>query len=147
MRFWSGTTRRVFFAFGALIVIFGAASYFTLQGFAEVHDGLHRLKVHEESVRDSLQLASAVRDQYAHQAHTIIIGNDSHLRFYEEARKRVLVLTERVRQEATGDDERTWVHEIDQASVELDRVFRDAILPAVLRADAATVEREHGRGL
>ena len=147
MKFWSGTTRKVFFAFGALILIFGAASYFTLLGFSEVHDGLHRLKSHEESVRDSLQLASAVRDQYAHQAHTIIIGNDSHLRFYEEARKRVLALTQKVRAEATGDDERAWVREIDQASVELDRVFRFAILPAVLKADAATVEREHGRGL
>ncbi|MHB8875407.1 MAG: sensor histidine kinase [Myxococcaceae bacterium] len=147
MRFWSGTTRRVFFAFGALILIFGAASFFTLRGFTEVHDGLHDLKSHEASVRDALQLASAVRDQYAHQAHTIIIGNDSHLRFYDEARRRVLALTERVRANATGEEERGWVKEIDQASVELDRVFRDAILPAVLKNDRPTVEIEHGRGL
>ena len=147
MRFWSGTARKVFLAFGALIVTFGAASYFTYRGFTEVHDGLVRLKRDEASVRDALELASAVRDQYAHQAHTIIIGNDSHLRFYEEARKRVLELTARVRADAVGDEERAWVADIDRASVELDRVFRDAILPAVLRADKDTVEREHGHGL
>lgn len=37
---------------------------------------------YEEGVRIALEIASAVRDQYAHQAHTIILGNDSHLEYY-----------------------------------------------------------------
>jgi len=46
---------------------------------------LHALKQDEERARSVVRLASAVRDQYAHVAHTIIIGNESHTPLFREA--------------------------------------------------------------
>jgi signal transduction histidine kinase len=96
-------------------------------------------------VRLALTLASAVRDQYAHQAHTIILGNDSHLPFYTEAERRVVELTAAVKQRVREPDELAWVAEIEKATVELDRIFRQRIVPAVLRRQTADVMQEHGQ--
>ncbi len=69
MRNWSGTARRLLLGFGSLFLVFSAASFATLQGFAGIHAGLRRSVDRGESVRLALELASAVRDQYAHQGH------------------------------------------------------------------------------
>jgi signal transduction histidine kinase len=96
-------------------------------------------------MRVALELASAVRDQYAHQAHTIIIGDDSHLGFYAEAEKRVLDLAREVRQYAERPDEQAWVDDIEKATAELDGIFRQRIVPAVLQGRRAEVQAEHAR--
>jgi signal transduction histidine kinase len=92
-----------------------------------------------------MELASAVRDQYAHQAHTIILGNDTHLHFYDEAQKRVIALTARVRAHVSSAEEREWVDDIERASTELDQVFRGRIVPAVLAHDQTGVREEHAK--
>src|SRR5512144_902241 len=114
-----GTAKRLFIAFALLVSTFAFASYLTLAHVRQIHDGLLQMKQHEEGVRVALELASAVRDQYAHQAHTIILGNDSHLPFYTDAERRVTELTARVRRHATHEDERAWVAEIERATDEL----------------------------
>ncbi|MBI5068089.1 MAG: HAMP domain-containing protein [Deltaproteobacteria bacterium] len=142
---WSGTARRLLLAFGALLAVFALAALLTLRGFQRVHDGLDTAREGAESVRLALELASAVRDQYAHQAHTIIIGDESHLGFYEAAQKRVLDLLPQVRSRAATPEELAWVDEIAGATGELDRVFRERIVPAVLRGERADVKLEHDR--
>jgi signal transduction histidine kinase len=140
-----GTAKRLFLAFTLLVSTFAAASLLTLAHVRQIHDGMLRMKDFEEGVRISLELASAVRDQYAHQAHTIILGNDSHLPLYTEAERHVADLTAQVRSHATRPDELAWVAEIQGATDELDRVFRQRIVPAVLQRDAASVRAEHAR--
>src|SRR5512146_2818123 len=97
MRSTFGTARRLFIAFALLVSTFAVASYLTLFHVRQIHDGLLQMKDHEEGVRLSLELASAVRDQYAHQAHTIILGDDSHLALYAGARRHVSDGIEQVR--------------------------------------------------
>jgi signal transduction histidine kinase len=145
MRYWSGTGRRLLLAFGSLLVVFSVASFVTLAGFRDIHDGLHATKDRADSVRIALELASAVRDQYAHQAHTIIIGDQSHLGFYDAAEKRVLALLPQVRARAASPEERGWVDDIADATGKLDRVFRDRIVPAVVRGQRTDVKLEHDR--
>ena len=142
---WSGTARRLLAGFGALVGIFAAASYVALGGIAEIDRGVQRMREHERGVRLSLELASAVRDQYAHQAHTIIIGDRSHMGFYADAAQKVRALTGQVRERAPGVDERAWVDEIERASRELDGIFRDNIVPAVVAGDVADVRDAHAR--
>jgi two-component system, NtrC family, sensor kinase len=145
MRYRFGTARRLALGFGALVLLIAAASGVALAGSARVHAGLEETKRREEGVRLSLELASAVRDQYAHQAHTIIIGDDSHLAFYAEARGTVTRLTRALRQAAEGPQERALVDAIDEESGRLDEAFRSRIVPAVIRGERADVEEEHGR--
>jgi signal transduction histidine kinase len=140
-----GTSRRLALGFGLLVVLVAAASAVALAGSARVHDGLAETRRREEGVRLSLELASAVRDQYAHQAHTIIIGDASHLGFYGESRETVARLTRALRQAAERPEERALVDSIDQESQRLDRIFRERIVPAVLRGDTELVRSEHGR--
>jgi len=141
----SGTARRLFVAFAGLVSVFAISSFFALRSLREIHDGVLRMTEYEEGVRIALELASAVRDQYAHQAHTIILGNDSHLEYYSDAERKVRHLTSLVGARARGEDERRWVGDIDRATTELDRIFRGQIVPAVLRGREADVQAEHGR--
>ncbi len=141
----SGTARRLFAAFAVLLSIFAASSWFALASLREIQGGLQRIKDREEAVRIALELASAVRDQYAHQAHTIILGDDTHLHFYDAAERRVVELTRAVKARVGRPDERDWVLEIERSTHELDRIFRQAIVPAVLGRRAAVIQEEHGR--
>jgi two-component system NtrC family sensor kinase len=145
MRSSFGTARRLFLAFALLVSTFALASWVTWAQLREIRRGLAEMKAHEEGVRVALELASAVRDQYAHQAHTIILGNASHLHLYEEAEGRVKLLTGQVRAHAEQADERAWVDDIERATGELDVIFRQRIVPAVLRRDLAGVQDEHDR--
>ncbi len=145
MRTPSGTARRLILAFAGLLSVFAVSSYFALANLHDIQGGLTDIKEREEGVRLALTLASAVRDQYAHQAHTIILGDDTHLSFYTEAERRVVELTAAVKARVRERDERAWVAEIERATVELDRIFRQRIVPAVLRKQAEDVMEEHGR--
>ncbi|HEY3449380.1 MAG TPA: ATP-binding protein [Myxococcales bacterium] len=146
-RAWSGTGRRLLLAFASIVGVFGLAAYFALAGISEVQRGLTAMRERGEAVRLALQLASAVRDQYAHQAHTIILGNATHLGFYDGAQKQVQALSQKVAERAETAEEKAEVAQIQRASRELDQVFRDRIVPAVLAHDQETVHREHGRDL
>lgn len=147
MKRWSGTSRRLLFAFGSLILFIATASGFAMAAIWEMHDALHKVKEREEAVRSALELESAVRDQYAHQAHTIIIGNDTHLGMYREARERVLALIGSVRALAQDPQQRSWVDDIERSSGELDALFRTRILPAVLAKQTDVVQEEHAKAL
>jgi signal transduction histidine kinase len=145
MRQRSGTSQRLFFAFLALFLIFGAASWFALAGLAEIHEMMHNAQHRGAGARKVLELASAVRDQYAHQAHTIILGNATHLGFYGEAHKRVVELTKGVEHIAETPEQRARVAAIARTSDEIDRIFRDQIVPAVLAHRPAVVQEAHAR--
>ncbi len=145
MRRTSGTARRLFLSFALLVSVFALGSTVTLLQVRRVRAGLVEMQGHVEGVRLALELASAVRDQYAHQAHTIILGNESHLRFYDAAEKRVEELTAQVRAHAGSAEERGWVDDIERASSQLDQLFRGRIVPAVLKHDQTDVQEEHGR--
>ncbi len=125
--------------------MFAVSSYLALAHFSEIHEGLVEMKDQEQGVRLSLELASAVRDQYAHQAHTIILGNASHLPLYDAAEKRVVDLTGQVRRRARTPEERAWVEDIARATANLDAIFRGRIVPAVLSRSEADVQEEHAR--
>ncbi|WP_408888090.1 ATP-binding protein [Myxococcus faecalis] len=141
------TTRKLLLAFGALVALFTAASGFALARLADIHDGSHELREAGGRVREALELATAVRDQYAHLAHTIILGNASHVHFHEESRARVEELTRRLREQAQDAEERAWVADIQENGDALDRLYRETLLPAVLAKDHATVTSAHGRAL
>ncbi len=147
MRPPSGTTRKLLLAFGALVALFAAASIFALGRLADIHDGTHTLREGGIRVRDALELSTAVRDEYAHLAHTIILGNASHERFHTEARERVVAALQRVSGQPLDAEERAWVDDIAEQADALDRLYREWLVPAVLRKDQGEVTRAHGRAL
>jgi signal transduction histidine kinase len=141
----SGTARRLALGFGALVLLIALASWVALAGWAQVQRGLDATSDREEGVRLAFQLATAVRDQYAHQAHTIILGNDTHLRMYGDSARRVTELTDALRAVATDPEERGWVDGIAAESAAEDRLFREAVVPAVLAGDRDAAQAAHAR--
>jgi signal transduction histidine kinase len=140
----SGTARRLALGFGALVLLFALASAAALAGFARIDRAFAETMRREDGVRLALELASAVRDQYAHQAHTIIIGDASHMPLYAAAREDVRRLTA-VLLLVADPDERALVEQIEAESQAIDVVFRERVVPAVLSGSRAGVQEEHDR--
>lgn len=139
----SGTARRLRLAMVVLVASFLGTAAAAFAGLAEMHDLLHSVKEQETRVRYALALATAVRDQYAHQAHTIIIGDRSHLPLYVEAKARVDALLEELTEAASSAGGAEEVRAIRTASEELDALFTTRILPVVGAGERARLLNDH----
>jgi signal transduction histidine kinase len=96
----------------------------------------------EVAIRTALGVATAIREQYMHAAHTLIIGDESHLEHYAE-------WVRKVRDGASGlrpripDREQWRLDRIEQISRDMDAVFEAEGLPATLAADKARLLMAH----
>ena len=97
----------------------------------------------EKSVRESLALAMAVREQYIHQAHTIIEGDHSHLKHYKMWVDRVNNHAAALQHALPAEDCALVVRVLDE-SRELDRVFDEQLVPALDRGDNEALKTLHG---
>ncbi len=109
---------------------------------ASVVQSVHSMRDGERGVRESLGLAMAVREEYIHQAHTIIEGNHGHLKHYEVWLTRVNDHAENLLVALPAQD-RASVSRVLDESRELDRVFRAELLPALDRGDQAALTTLH----
>jgi two-component system, NtrC family, sensor kinase len=139
-----GIARRLALALSLLLAIFGGAAALAFAGLHELHEALHAVEGDVARMRAALRLASAVRDQYAHMAHTIIISDDSHRVLYEEAAGRVQVTVADLGQR-TGGRLDPALESIRQASAALDDMFRKQLLPAVRASQPGAAEALHPR--
>lgn len=96
----------------------------------------------EHAIDQSHMLSTAVREQYAHQAHTIIESTHSHLDHYREWVDRVQEIVSALRPTVPAS-ERSRLDAVLADSRELDRMFRDRVLPAVERDDRAALAHLH----
>jgi signal transduction histidine kinase len=140
---WAGTGRRLFAAFASLIALYALTAGVAIYGLVHIHDALKQTSHRVEGLQLSLELASAVRDQYAHIAHTIIIGDDSHVKYYEASREKAVTLAREMSEFAVRPDERQWAARIEQALAAMDASFRNRILPGVLAGQTKEVQDEH----
>jgi signal transduction histidine kinase len=98
----------------------------------------------ESAIRRGLDLATAVREQYIHAAHTVIAGDASHLDHYAEWVTKVhdgtVALTSIV-----PPAERWRVDRIQVLARDMDRLFRTDVVPLVLARDRGSVVDAHRR--
>src|SRR5687767_2073679 len=114
-----GITRKLGLSFLLLFAILGAAAYYAMSGLFELHVALHAVERDARRQGTVLRLASAVRDQYAHMAHTLILGNDSHASYHADAYTAVRKTADKAERRARTPEERRLVSEIRDASVRL----------------------------
>lgn len=138
-----GVGRRLLIAFAILIGVFAMASTMAITAFARLREAFVHCRTDAEGLRLALELATSVRDQYAHQAHTIILGTGAHLPLYRQAHEKVLTMVAAVRAHATTGEERDWAAQIVDASRELDAIFSRQVVPAVLRSETAVIQAGH----
>jgi two-component system, NtrC family, sensor kinase len=134
-RWRHATRRRLFLALSLFALAFILALLFEVWRLHRIDDALGDASDHELKARRTLELLSAVRSQYAHQAH-FVVGDHAHLAGQRDARERARELS-RVLWEAADDPvERRLLEEMSEAGDELDREFMTEIVPAVLSGKA-----------
>ncbi len=95
-----------------------------------------------DGVRASLQMASAARDMYMHQAHVIIEGL-SHVEHYEEAMEDLERWREVAAAHVATDDEREALAGMKASVSELDQIFTSGIIPAAREGRTDDTRRLH----
>lgn len=136
--------RRVTIAMGSLAAVAVLVSLGLLALIADVAAVVASMQQDEQAMHEGLMLGIAVREQYIHEAHTLIERNQSHLDHHhtwvEEVARSAALLHERV-----PASERWRVQRIADTSTEIDEAFRSTIVPAMAAGDLATVRTEHRR--
>lgn len=96
----------------------------------------------EDAIRESTELAIAIREQYVHLAHTLIVGDDSHEDHYQEWRTEISQLTSSLRHHVPVDQE--WrLREILVASDRVEELFRSELHAAWASGDLQAIRRAH----
>ncbi len=141
-----GIRRRIFAAFAVLVAFVAAAAGFALVQHDEYHALLDDVAHAEEVIHASLELGGAVRDQYAHEAHTLILGNTSHHGHHAEAVARVEAALVALRRQVATETERAAVEALAETTRALRRNYDEKILPRLGGGSVALAEA-HARAL
>lgn len=113
-----------------------------LAALASVSGTVHEMQRDEAAIRRGFGLSSAVREQYIHIAHMLVLRNDSRLQDYDRWQARVAEAVEVLEIEAPPS-ERWRLEQVDRLTRAVDHEFRDVLLDAAKRGDWQVVRAEH----
>ncbi len=134
--------RRVSLAMGSIAAVAILLSVVLVALISVVAGLVGEMRRDEQAMHEGLLLGVAVREQYIHEAHTLIERTDSHMAHHhswvEEVRRSAELLEHRVPAE-----ERWRVDRIADASATIDESFRSDVVPALERGDLERVRAEH----
>ncbi|MGB5222131.1 MAG: ATP-binding protein [Polyangiales bacterium] len=134
--------RRLALSFALVSIVSVAMCGMLIAIIGEVAGLVANMQTQETAIRESLVLATAVREQYIHQAHWIIERDDDHLEHYQEWVERVRYGAETLKP-LLPEDERWRVEQVLSDSKALDEVFQGVLVPAVNKGDANALLRHH----
>jgi signal transduction histidine kinase len=135
----SVTARRLAAAFVAVLLLFGAAlvvELITLRRIGQAEDDVARL---DHAKHAGHMAAAQVREQYIHQAHTLIEFDHSHLDHYQTAVDATRAAMAHLDALAGTDAERNLARAIAALAAASDRDFRQLVIPAVERGERGAV--------
>jgi signal transduction histidine kinase len=135
----SVTALRLGGAFLAILALFAAALVFVLGTLDRIGQAEAEVSELDHAKHAGHMAAAMVREQYIHQAHTLINFDLSHVGHYDEVVQQTRAATEHLESLARTPDEKTRAQEIARLARESDQVFRSAVLPAVERGDRSNV--------
>jgi len=140
---FSGTSVRLSAAFLAVLALFAVALWITLTTFDRLGAAEQEVAELEDAKHAGHSMAALIREQYMHQAHTIISWDRSHPHHYEEAAKNTRAATRRLQEMARSEEHRARTLEIARLVAEVDEAFKARILPGVEANDRAAASRGH----
>ncbi len=134
--------RRLALSFALVAIVSVAMCGMLIAVIGEVAELVSDMRTKEAAIRESLVLATAVREQYIHQAHWVIERNREHLEHYEQWLARVRHGAAKLKPLLPQDD-RWRVEQVLHDSKTLDEVFRGKLVPAINRDDQTAIVRHH----
>lgn len=141
----SSLAARLGASFAAILILFAVALFMTFRTLNRLADAEREVVQLDEAKHAGHAVAGLVREEYIHQAHTIIAGDRSHLDHYEVAARRAREATTRLLKMPLTGGERRQAEQIRELEVRIDGDFHAQILPAVDAHDAARVHEWHER--
>ncbi|MEO8180498.1 MAG: ATP-binding protein [Deltaproteobacteria bacterium] len=130
--------RRLGGSFARVVVVATVVCGLLLFFLTQVGAYVRQMQRDESAIHRGLDLAIAIREQYIHAAHTMIVGEPSHLAHYAEWVRKVQDGTSELRSQVPPEQQ--WrIDRIREASEGADRLFLDEIVPAALAQDTARV--------
>ncbi len=139
-----GIRHRIVLALALLALLVASAAIIAALTHQRLHAEVDAVARAERRSRAALELSQGVRDLYSHQAHTIIIGDRSHLDHYELGRKQVAVLLDVLG--GLAAESGPAVAELADLIAAFEANFADTIVPAIGGPTAALVV-PHDRAL
>jgi signal transduction histidine kinase len=130
-------------SFAAILLLFGAALVVVLHALGQMAVAEQEVVALDRAKHAGHRVAALVREQYIHQAHTIIEGNRSHLDHYQEVANVTRTATEQLATFARSDEERALAGEIATLVRKNHDDFMAITLPAVERGEHDDVVRLH----
>lgn len=139
---WGFISSQLAIAFGGVSVVVLAMCAMLLVEVRAVSDLVSDMQRSEAAVRQSFELAAAVREQYIHMAHGVVEGDRSHVDHYITWHQRIL---DRVRtlEGIAPASERWRIEQVASLSEGAHVRFMESLLPAVERQDRPTIVAEH----
>ena len=134
--------RRLAISFALVSVVAVAMCGMLIATIVEVAGLVANMQTQEAAIRESLVLATAVREQYIHQAHWIIEQDAEHLDHYSDWVERVRDGAETL-SPLVPEPERWRVAQVLSDSDALDEIFSDRLVPAIKRGNHESVVRLH----
>jgi len=136
--------RRLALSFGLVSIVAVAMVAMLLSLIGQISGLVLQMREDETAIKESLSLATAVREQYMHQAHWLIEGDDEHLDHHARSAERVEQDIRTLRP-LVPEGERYRLDQIAADSRALSEVFRDTIRPAASRRDWKAIADGHRR--
>lgn len=129
----SRTALRLIGVFSVILIFFAASllvTLFTLQQIVTMESEIAEI---DKAKHAGHLAATYVREQYIHQAHTIISWNLSHLDHYDQAVNATREQTAELQRLALTPEERACVDEVTHTATLNDELFRNEVIPAIQR--------------
>lgn len=133
------TGRRLLGAFAAVLLLFAAAlavELFTLRRIAEAEAEVARL---DHAKHAGHMAAAQVREQYIHQAHTLIEFGEGHLGHYGNAVEAARQTIAHLAAVAEGPADQALARQIAELAEQNDRDFRERVVPAIRAGDRSHI--------
>jgi len=136
--------RRVAVAHGSLAAIAVVLSALLLALIANIVEVVASMRRDEQAMHEGLMLGVAVREQYIHEAHTLIERTDTHLD-HHHGWVRAVARSAAALEHRVPKAHQWRVARIAATSTAIDALFRTRIVPAVRADDLDTLRIQHRR--
>ncbi|MEO7733276.1 MAG: HAMP domain-containing sensor histidine kinase [Kofleriaceae bacterium] len=135
------TGRRILAAFAAVLVLFGAALAVELLALSRIAEAESEVARLDHAKHAGHMAAAQVREQYIHQAHTLIEFGPGHLEHYAKVVTATRAAIEHLQSVAETASDKRLAAQISDLAQQNDADFRTIVVPAIARGDRSEVAK------
>ncbi|MBK8937839.1 MAG: HAMP domain-containing histidine kinase [Polyangiaceae bacterium] len=130
-------------SFGALLLLVVVALILCAHAFQSIGRAEREVQAFERARHAADRASLLMREQYIHQAHTLIVFDDTHLDHYRDVVAVASQAIDELRAALATPEDAALVDELEAHRAANHKTFEELTVPAVLRGDRAEAVRLH----